>query len=89
MTCLMPLGQELVLFGFHFYLFRILLLVGVGVEISLMFSIAGLALSKLLPPDPKTKLLGVNVRLLFTLGWAAFFAVFEIFLVQTPTRCAR
>jgi hypothetical protein len=62
-----------------------LLLIGVGVEISLMFSIAGLALSKLLPPDPKTKVLGVNNRLLFTIGWAAFFAVFEIFLVQTPT----
>jgi hypothetical protein len=62
-----------------------LLLIGVGVEISLMFSIAGLALSKLLPPDPKTKILGVNNRLLFTIGWATFFAVFEIFLVQTPT----
>jgi hypothetical protein len=62
-----------------------LLLIGVGVEISLMFSIAGLALSKLLPPDPKAKILGVNNRLLFTIGLAAFFAVFEIFLVQTPT----
>ena len=62
-----------------------LLLIGVGVEISLMFSIAGLALSKLLPPDPKAKILGVNNRVLFTIGWAAFFAVFEIFLVQTPT----
>ena len=29
MVCLMPLGQELVLFGLHFYLFRLLLLVGV------------------------------------------------------------
>ena len=29
MTCLMPLGQDLVVFGLHFYLFRILLLVGV------------------------------------------------------------
>ncbi len=28
MVCLMPLGQELVVFGLHFYLFRILLLVG-------------------------------------------------------------
>lgn len=61
-----------------------LLLIGVGVEISLMFSIAGLALSKLLPPDPKTQLLGLSNRLVFTVGWAAFFAVFEIFLVQTP-----
>ena len=29
MTCLMPLGQELVVFGLHLYLFRILLLVGI------------------------------------------------------------
>ena len=62
-----------------------LLLIGVGVEISLMFSIAGLVLSKLLPPDPQARLLGVNNRLVFTVGWAAFFAVFEVFLVQTPT----
>ncbi len=62
-----------------------LLLIGVGVEISLMFSIAGLALSKLLPPDPRARILGLNSRLIFTIGWAAFFAVFEIFLVQTPT----
>jgi len=29
MVCLMPLGQELVVLGLHFYLFRVLLLVGV------------------------------------------------------------
>lgn len=29
MVCLMPMGQDLVIFGLHFYLFRILLLVGV------------------------------------------------------------
>jgi len=29
MVCLMPLGQDLVVFGLHFYLFRVLLLVGV------------------------------------------------------------
>ena len=29
MTCLMPLGQNLVVFGLHLYLFRILLLVGI------------------------------------------------------------
>ena len=61
-----------------------LLLIGVGIEISLMFAVAGLVLSKLLPPDPKMKIFGLNNRLLFTLGNAAFFATFEIFLVQTP-----
>jgi hypothetical protein len=62
-----------------------LLLVGVGVELSFMFLIAGLALSKLLPADPKQKILGVPNRLLFAIGNAAFFAIVEIFLARTPT----
>jgi hypothetical protein len=61
-----------------------LLLIGVGVELSLMFAIAGLVMSKLLPPDPKMKILGVPNRLLFAIGNAAFFAIFEIFLAKTP-----
>lgn len=61
-----------------------LLLIGVGVELSFMFSIAGLLLSKLLPEDPKAKILGINNRLLFAIGNAAFFSVFEIFLAKTP-----
>lgn len=61
-----------------------LLLVGVGAELSLMFSMAGLVFSKLLPADPKMKILGVNNRLAFAVGNAAFFSVFEIFLAKTP-----
>ena len=61
-----------------------LLLVGVGVELSLMFSIAGLVLSKLLPEDPRMKILGINNRLFFALVNAAFFSIFEIFLARTP-----
>ncbi len=61
-----------------------LLLVGVGVELSLMFSIAGLVMSKLLPEDPKMKILGINNRIVFALGNAAFFSIFEIFLAMTP-----
>jgi hypothetical protein len=61
-----------------------LLLVGVGIELSFMFSVAGLALSKLLPADPKLKILGVPNRLLLAVGNAAFFAVVEIFLAKTP-----
>jgi hypothetical protein len=61
-----------------------LLLIGVGVELSLMFAIAGLVLSKLLPEDPRRKILGINNRLLFALGNAAFFSIFEIFLAKTP-----
>jgi len=61
-----------------------LLLVGVGIELSLMFSVAGLVMSKLLPDDPKQKILGINNRLLFAIGNAAFFAFIEIFLAMTP-----
>ena len=42
-----------------------LLLVGVGIELSLMFSVAGLIFSKVLPEDPKQKILGINNRLLW------------------------
>jgi len=49
-----------------------------------MFAIAGLAMSKLLPNDPNLKILGVNNRLLFAIGNAALFSIFEIFLAKTP-----
>ena len=62
-----------------------LLLVGVGVEISLMFSIAGIVATKLLPEDQETKILGMNSRLFIALANAAFCSIFEIFLVKTPT----
>ncbi|MFA5235963.1 MAG: hypothetical protein WC399_03900 [Bacilli bacterium] len=61
-----------------------MLLIGVSWELSMMFSIAGLAMSKLLPEDPKLKILGMNNRWLFAIGNAAFFAIFEIFLAGTP-----
>ena len=61
-----------------------LLLVGVGVEISLMFSIAGLAMAKLLPADPGLRIRGVPNRWAFAVANAALFAVIELFLVRTP-----
>lgn len=61
-----------------------ILLVGVSWELSMMFSIAGLAMSKLLPDDPTKKILGMNNRVLFAIGNAAFFGLFEIFLAGTP-----
>jgi len=61
-----------------------LLLVGVGIELSLMFSIAGLVLSKILPPDPGMKILGVNNRIFFAVVNAALFSIIEIFLARTP-----
>ena len=62
-----------------------LILIGVGVELSVMFSVSGLALSKLLPDDPEMKIMGINNRILFVVGNAAFYSIFEIFLVKTPT----
>jgi len=61
-----------------------LLLVGVGWELSMMFSVAGLIFSKLLPADSKAKILGINNRVAIAVGNAAFFSVFEIFLAKTP-----
>jgi hypothetical protein len=61
-----------------------LLLIGVGIELSFMFAISGLVLSKLLPADPNLKILGIPNRLLFAIGNAAFFSIVEIFLVKTP-----
>ena len=61
-----------------------LILVGVGIEISLMFSIAGLATSKLLLDDPKAKVMGINNRFFFGTANAALASVLEIFLAKTP-----
>ena len=61
-----------------------ILLVGVSWELSMMFSIAGLATHQLLPDDPKKKILGVNNRILFAIGNAALFSLVEIFLASTP-----
>jgi hypothetical protein len=61
-----------------------LLLIGVGAELSFMFAVAGLIFSKILPEDPKLKILGVNNRVLFAVGNAAFFSIFEIWLATTP-----
>lgn len=61
------------------------IMVGVGIEISLMFSIAGLVVCKIMPKDPAVKILGVNNRIVFSIANAAFASILEIFLVRTPT----
>jgi len=61
-----------------------LILVGVGIELSFMFAVAGLVLSKLLPQDPKQKILGINNRIFFAILNAALFSFIEIFLAMTP-----
>lgn len=60
-----------------------LLLIGVGWELSVMFSVAGVILSKLLPADKSLTILGIPNRWLFILFNAIFFSVFEIFLAWT------
>lgn len=60
-----------------------ILLIGVSWELSLMFSIAGFT-ADLLPEDKNKKILGINNRILFAVGQALFFSVFEIFLASTP-----
>ncbi|MBI9109225.1 MAG: hypothetical protein JEZ04_20940 [Spirochaetales bacterium] len=61
-----------------------ILLVGVSWELSMMFIIAGLALSKLLPEDRSLKIAGINNRIFFAIANAALFSVIEIFLASTP-----
>jgi hypothetical protein len=61
-----------------------LILIGVGIELSLMFSVAGLVLSKILPADPRLKILGINNRIFLAVVNAALFSVIEIFLARTP-----
>ena len=61
----------------------IILLVGVGAELSLMFSVAGFS-CKLLPEDKNMKILGINNRWFMGIAMALFCSVVEIFLAWTP-----
>ena len=61
------------------------IMVGVCIEISLMFSIAGMVAVKLLPKDRSAKMLGINSRVFIALTSAAGASILEIFLVRTPT----
>ena len=60
------------------------LLIGVSWELSMMFAIAGIITHKLLPDDPKLKILGLNNRVVFAVANAALFSIVEIFLASTP-----
>ena len=61
-----------------------ILLIGVSWELSMMFAVAGVALSKLLPEDRGLKIAGLNNRIFFAVANAALFSVIEIFLASTP-----
>lgn len=60
-----------------------ILLVGVCWELSLMFSVAGFT-AELLPEDKNKKIFGINNRIVFAIGSALGFSLFEIFLASTP-----
>ena len=56
------------------------ILIGLNIEIMFMFAIAGIAWAKLLPPDPKTKILGVHSRLFIAVAGSVFSVFIEILL---------
>ncbi len=60
-----------------------LILIGLGIEISLMFAISGVVYAKSLPPDPRTRLLGMPNRLTIALGFSIFAVFVEVLLNGT------
>ncbi|MBD3196079.1 MAG: hypothetical protein GF317_13555 [Candidatus Lokiarchaeota archaeon] len=61
-----------------------LVLIGLAIELNLMFALAGLAQSKLLPEDRTEKVFGIPKYLLIGIGNAALASIIEIFLAMTP-----
>jgi hypothetical protein len=61
-----------------------LILIGVGIEISFMFSVSGLILSKVLPEDKNMKMLGINNRIFLAVVNAFLVALIEIPLAASP-----
>lgn len=59
-----------------------LILIGLNIEIMFMFAIAGVAWSKMLLPDPSSKILGVPNRWFIAVTGSAFCVFVEILLNQ-------
>jgi hypothetical protein len=57
-----------------------LILIGLNIEITFMFAIAGVAFSKMLPADRKMKILGIPNRLFMAVVGSAFCVFVEILL---------
>jgi len=55
-------------------------LIGLNIEISFMFAIAGIVFVKGLPADRNLKILGIPNRWVLAIGWAAFCVIVEILL---------
>jgi hypothetical protein len=60
-----------------------LILIGLTIEISFMFAVAGVVFAKVLPPDPRTRILGIPNRLALALGFSCFCVFVEILLHAT------
>ena len=61
-----------------------LILIGLSIELSLMFSIAGLTVSKILPEDPQEAFHGIPIKVIYIIGFAAFASIIEYLLAMTP-----
>jgi hypothetical protein len=57
-----------------------LILIGLNIEISFMFAIAGIAFGKMLPPDKGIKVLGIPNRLFIAIAGSAFAVFVEVLL---------
>jgi len=57
-----------------------LILIGLNIEIMFMFAFAGVAWSKMLPPDKKVKILGLPNRWFVALAGSAFCVFIEVLL---------
>jgi hypothetical protein len=57
-----------------------LLLIGLTIEISMMFAVAGVVFTKMLPRDPKARILGIPNRWLFIVLNSVFCVLVEVIL---------
>jgi hypothetical protein len=57
-----------------------LILVGLNIEICFMFAVAGIVFGKMLPPDPKLKILGIPNRIFLGVANSIFCVIVEIWL---------
>ena len=60
-----------------------LILIGLCIEISILFLVAGVVFVKQLPADPRARILGVNNRLLLVFAFSCLCVVVELFLEST------
>ena len=60
-----------------------LILIGLNIEISMLFLVSGIVFVKQLPDDPKLRILGVPNRLLLAFAFSCLCVLVEVFLEST------